>query len=102
MTFGFVLFCAILGGVHFAMYSYQDRIRIRMIYELFIVLDTLTILFGVIQPQHFGFLLGISIVLTAPLIGHWLALTHSRLSNIVSMVLAAGALALTFFNLIDA
>ncbi len=102
VTFGFVLLCAIIGGVHFAMYSYQDRIRIRMIYELFIVLDALAMLFGVIQPQHFDFLLGMSIVLTAPLIGHWLALTHTRLSNIVSMVLAAGAFAITVFNLIGA
>lgn len=102
LTFGFVLLCAIIGGVHFAMYSYQDRIRIRMIYELFIVLDSLTVVFAILQPQHFDFLLGMSIVLTAPLIGHWLALTHSRLSNIVSMVLAAIAFALTVFNLIDA
>jgi hypothetical protein len=101
LTFGFVLLCAIIGGVHFAMYSYQDRIRIRMIYELFIILNALTVIFAILQPRHFDFLLGMSIVLTAPLIGHWLALTHTRLSNIVSMVLAAGALALTVFNLID-
>ena len=102
LTFGFVLLCAIIGGVHFAMYSYQDRIRIRMIYEMFLVLDSLTVVFAILQPQHFDFLLGMSIVLTAPLIGHWLALTHSRLSNIVSMVLAAIAFGLTVFNLIDA
>lgn len=102
LTFGFVLLCAIIGAVHFAMYSYQDRIRIRMIYEMFIVLDSLTVVFAILQPQHFDFLLGMSIVLTAPLIGHWLALTHSRLSNIVSMVLAAVAFGLTLFNLIDA
>ena len=102
LTFAFVLLCAIIGGVHFMMYSYQDRIRIRMIYEMFIVLDSLTVLFAILQPQHFDFLLGMSIVLTAPLIGHWLALTHTRLSNIVSIVLFAIAFGLTVFNLIDA
>lgn len=102
LTFAFVLLCAIIGGVHFVLFSYQDRIRIRMIYEMLIVLDGLTVVFAILQPQHFDFLLGMSIVLTAPLIGHWLALTHSRLSNIVSMVLAAVAFGLTLFNLIDA
>ena len=102
LTFAFVLLCAIIGGVHFVLFSYQDRIRIRMIYELFITLNCITVIFAILQPQHFDFLLGMSIVLTAPLIGHWLALTHSRLSNIVSMVLAAIAFGLTLFNLIDA
>jgi hypothetical protein len=40
-----------------------------------------------------------SIVTTATLIGHFLALTHSRLSNITMFVLAGVTLALTIFNL---
>ncbi len=100
LTFAFVLLCAIIGGIHFLMYSYQDRIRIRLIYEMFIVLDGLTMFFALIQPQHFDCLLGMAIVLTAPIIGHWLALTSSRLSNIVSMLLAAAAFALTIYNMI--
>ena len=83
-------------------YSYQDRIRIRLIYEMLIVLDGLTMFFALIQPQHFDCLLGMAIVLTAPIIGHWLALTSSRLSNIVSMLLAAAAFALTIYNMIGA
>lgn len=100
LTFAFVLLCAIIGSIHFLMYSYQDRIRIRLIYEMFIVLDGLTMFFALIQPQHFDCLLGMAIVLTAPIIGHWLALTSSRLSNIVSMLLAAAAFALTIYNMI--
>lgn len=100
LTFAFVLLCALIGSIHFLMYSYQDRIRIRLIYEMFIVLDGLTMFFALIQPQHFDCLLGMAIVLTAPIIGHWLALTSSRLSNIVSMLLAAAAFALTIYNMI--
>lgn len=100
LTFAYVLSCALIGGIHFIMYSYQDRIRIRLIYEMFIVLDGITMLFALIQPQHFDCLLGMAIVLTAPIIGHWLALTSSKLSNIVSMLLAAAALALTIYNMI--
>ncbi len=100
LTFAFVLLCAVIGGAHFIMYSYQDRIRIRLFYEMFIVLDGLTMFFALIQPQHFDCLLGMAIVLTAPIIGHWLALTSSRLSNIVSILLATAAFALTIYNMI--
>lgn len=99
LTFALVLLCAIIGSIHFLMYSYQDRIRIRLIYEMFIVLDGLTMFFALIQPQHLDCLLGMAIVLTAPIIGHWLALTSSKLSNIVSMLLAAAAFALTIYNM---
>lgn len=102
ITFAFVLLCALIGSVHFMIYSYQDRIRIRLIYEMLILLDGLTLFFALIQPQHFDCLLGMAIVLTAPIIGHWLALTSSRLSNIVSMLLAAAAFALTIYNMIGA
>lgn len=99
LTFALVLLCAIIGSIHFLMYSYQDRIRIRLIYEMFIVLDGLTMFFALIQPQHLDCLLGMAIVLTAPIIGHWLALTSSKLSNIVSMLLAAAVFALTIYNM---
>ena len=100
LTFAFVLLCAVIGGAHFIMYSYQDRIRIRLFYEMFIVLDGLTMFFALIQPQHFDCLLGMAIVLTAPIIGHWLALTSSKISNIVSILLAASAFVLTIYNMI--
>lgn len=39
LTFGFILLVAVIGATHFLIYSYRDRIRIRLIYETFIVLD---------------------------------------------------------------
>lgn len=99
LTFAFVVFTGALGTIQFIAYSYQDRIRIRMIYEMFIILDILCLAFAVIQPQHFNNLLGIAIVLTSPLIGHWLALSQSKISNIVTFVLAGCALAITIYNL---
>lgn len=99
VTFGFILLLAVIGATHFIIYSYQDRIRIRLIYETFIVLDACCVIFALLQPQHFNELLGMAIVNTSPLIGHFLALTHSRLSNITMFVLAGVTLALTIFNL---
>lgn len=99
LTFAFVLVLAVIGAVHFFLYSYQDRIRIRLMYETFVVLDACAVIFAILQPQYFDEMLGMSIVTTATLIGHFLALTHSRLSNITMFVLAGLALALTVFNL---
>lgn len=99
VTFGFILLLAVIGATHFIIYSYQDRIRIRLIYETFIVLDACCVIFALLQPQHFNELLGMAIVNTSPLIGHFLALTHSRLSNITSISIALIAFAITLFNL---
>lgn len=99
VTFGFILLLAVIGATHFIIYSYQDRIRIRLIYETFIVLDACCVIFALLQPQHFNELLGMAIVTTSPLIGHFLALTHSRLSNITSISIALIAFAITLFNL---
>lgn len=99
LTFAFVMLLAVIGAVHFFLFSYQDRIRIRLMYETFVVLDGCAVVFAILQPQCFDEMLGISIVTTATLIGHFLALTHSRLSNITSLALSAIALVLTIYNL---
>lgn len=99
VTFAYVVVVAAVGAIHFLANSYQDRIRIRMYYEMFIVLDVCCVVFALVQPQHFDELLGMAIVLTSPLIGHYLALTHSRFSNVSFFVLAAIAVGITVFNL---
>ena len=99
LTFAFVLVAALTGAIHFILYSYQDRIRIRLIYEMFMTIDGFCFLLALVQPQFFDCLMGMAIVLTAPLIGHFLALTHSRLSGIAFIVFAVAALGLTIFNI---
>lgn len=99
LTFMFVFALAVTGTVHFLVYSYQDRIRTRMHYEMFMVLDACCCVFAIVQTQHFDMLLGMAIVLTALLIGHYLALSHSRASNISFFALMAMAVAITMFNL---
>ncbi len=99
VTLVFVFVLALLGSVHFLMYSYQDKIRTRMLYEMFITLDACCFVFLFLQPQQHDMLLSMAIVTTAPLIGHYLALTHSRLSNIVFYVIVGASLLITGFNL---
>lgn len=100
LTFIFLMIIAALGSVHFLMFSYQDKIRTRMIYEMFITLSVCCLLLMLVFPALFNGFMALAIVVTAPLIGHFLALTHSRLSNIIFFVIIAAALLLTIYNLL--
>lgn len=99
LTFGFILLVALIGIVHFLRSSYNDKIRTRMIYETFITVDICCIIFLILQPQHYDQLIRIIIINTAPLIAHYIALTRTAITNITFLVLTAGMLALTAYNL---
>ncbi|MDD7318185.1 MAG: hypothetical protein SOZ80_09170 [Prevotella sp.] len=92
LTFALVLLCAIIGTVHFVRNSVKDKIRTRMIYEMFITINVATMVFIILQPRHFDILIRIAIINTAPLIAHFISLTHTKLTNIVSLTLMAMAM----------
>ena len=100
MTFIFLMIITALGSIHFLIYSYQDKIRTRMIYEMFITLSISCMALMLVFPSLFNGFMSLAIVVIAPLIGHFLALTHSRLSNITFFVVIAAAFALTVYNLL--
>ncbi|MBM6992192.1 MAG: hypothetical protein I3J02_02865 [Prevotella sp.] len=99
ITAVFILLLALLGSIHFLFYSYLDKIRTRMMYEILITLDVCCFAFILLQPQHFDKLMAMSIVTTAPLIGHYLALSHTKFSNIFFLLILFIALVITAFNL---
>lgn len=96
---GFVVLCALIGSVHFFATDYNDKIRTRMLYRVFIIVDVAALVFVVLQPQHFAPLWGIMVVTTAPLIGHFIALTKGRISATTTYVLMAAVVAITAYNL---
>jgi len=100
LYFVLLVILAIIGAVHFFNRSSGDKIRIRLIYAIFIWLDLFSLLFLLLQPQHCDMLLRLMTVCTAPIVGHFLALTHGRLTNVISMVMAGTTLMLTLFNLV--
>ena len=99
LTFLFVAILGIIGSVHFVAYSYQDKIRTRMIFEMFITVDILSFVFIILQPQHFDNLLPIIIVNTSCLFAHYVALTRTWLTNVTFIVMCLATLGLTIFNL---
>ena len=99
LTFIFITLLGILGIVHFARSTYKDKIRTRMLYEVFSTMEILTMLFIILLPRLYDQLLPIYIVNTAPLIAHFIALSHTKATNITFCVISVIAIALTIYNL---
>lgn len=98
-TFAVVALLALIGIVHYLRNSYLDKIRTRMMFEMFITVDLLAVLFVLLQPQHFNTLLPVIIVNTSCLYAHFIALTRTRLTNIVFIAVCLLVVALTAYNL---
>ena len=100
LVFIYVVALAITGIIHFLRKSYMEEIRTRMLYSCLIWLDIAAIVFLVLQPQHYDMLMVMMIITTAPLIGHYLALTNTKVTNISFFVLAGLTVVLTLFNIL--
>lgn len=99
LPLGFIALLAITGSIHFLRTSYMDKIRTRMIYEMFITMTIATVVLIILQPQHANIATHMLIISTAPLIGHFLALTSTKITNIASLAIMATALVITALNL---
>ena len=101
VAFAFIVVLVATGIVHFWLFSVEDRIRIRQLYAVFIKLSLLTIVFIMLQPQHYSVLLRMLIVTASPIIAHFLTLTHSKVTNVVFIASMVLALLITMFNLVQ-
>lgn len=99
VTLAFTILLAVTGMIHFVNKAHLDNIRTRLLYETFITIDLLTIAFIILQPQHFKFLYGILAVNTSPLIGHFIALTHTKWTNRYFILLIIMAMAICAYNI---
>ena len=99
ITITFVTVLGITGTIHFLRNSFKDKIRTRMLYEIFITLFLCTLAFLILQPQHEAYLLLLLIINVSLLISHFIALTHTKITNIAFFVIVAATLGLTFLNL---
>ena len=87
-----------IGSMHFIHSSFRDKIRVRQIYYGFITLGIFSLALWVLQP-HNELAIRMLILTTSPLVGHYWALTNSRFSNIVCIILAAVLVVITAINL---
>ena len=99
VTVVFLFIIAIIGMVHYWRTSYQDKFRIRQLYDIFIWMDLLTFLFFCLQPQHATILIRLMIINTTPLVAHFITLTQERVTNIIFYIITISALAITIYHL---
>lgn len=99
LFFGFLMLLTLVGTIHFLRNSFLDKIKTRMIYEALMVINIGCIVFLILQPQHYSFLIRLIIVNTSPFIGHFITLTRTRLTNITFIVFTLSAVALTLYTL---
>ena len=99
LTAAYVAILAVVGMIHFRLNNYKDKIRTRMLFEIFSVLALAAIVFMILQPQHVDYLLALLIVSTSPMIGHYIALTNTFITNISFYVMLVVALIITCVNL---
>ena len=99
LTAADVAILAVVGMIHFRLNNYKDKIRTRMLFEIFSVLALAAIVFMILQPQHIDYLLALLIVSTSPMIGHYIALTNTFITNISFCVMLVVALIITCVNL---
>ncbi len=98
-TFGFIAVMAATGIIHFLHTSYNDKIRTRMVYEVFITMAMASIALMAVFPKHFDEWLAVAIVNVSPLIAHYIALTKTWLTNISFHVIIIATVLLTALNL---
>lgn len=89
----------LIGSIHFLRTSYLDKIRTRQLYYSFFIIGLSALVFLILQPQHYDMLIRIMIIAASPLIGHFIALTRTRLTNIAFFIITGAILILTAVNL---
>lgn len=99
ISIAFVAMLALTGTIHFINNSTKDNIRTRLLYETFITIDIVAFAFLLLQPQHYSELYGIIAVNTSPLIGHLIALTHTRWTNWYTIFILIATVTIAAFNL---
>lgn len=99
LTYAFLVILTVTGIIHFLRTSYNDKIRTRQFYYSIMFFDIVVLTLLPLFPQYHDLLFRPAIILTSPLIGHFIALTHTKITNIAFYVILITALALTGFNL---
>jgi len=96
---GAVVLLAIIGTIHFVRKQSQDKMHTRLLFECLIWIDLLLAVLLVLQPAHYDAIMRLMMVCTAPLAGHYITLTSTKITNITCAGLTLLLLTITLYNL---
>lgn len=99
INFVFLVVSGLFGAIHFMHNSYKDKIRVRLLFALFIITLLLLVAFIAIAPPLAEYLMPMLMVTVSPLIAHFFTFTNSRASNYTFIVWIVLAMAITVFSL---
>lgn len=77
----------ITGSIHFLRSSVNDKIKTRMFFYSFITLWLAALVVMVLQTSAFDHMLIFMIICVSPLIGHFIALTHTWVTNLAFILI---------------
>lgn len=86
LAFAFVLLFSLISGIHCLRTGFNDKIRTRMLLYLLLTQELLVSIFILLQPNLFNVLFPVLVMNSSPLLAHFFALTHYRLTNIIFIV----------------
>lgn len=99
VALGFTLALAATGAIHFWTRSYEDKIRIRLLYGFFTTMTVYSTLLLALLPHHYEPLMRLLLVTASPLIAHFFTHTSSRLTNVTFIATIVAAVAITMLNI---
>ena len=99
LVYVFLLTLSVAGIIHFWNYSFEDKIRIRLLYGFFTAMILLTLVYIALLPTYYDPMIRIALVCGSPIVAHFLTLTSTRITNIAFFVILAVCVAITVVNL---
>lgn len=95
-----VLLIGLTGFVHYLRNNYNDKIRVRMCFYSIMLMQVVLVLWMAFQPHHFNQLFPLLLFSSVPAAAHFIALTHTWLSNAWVIVLALVLLGVGVYTLV--
>ncbi len=88
-----------LGIVHLVREGHKDKVRTRMMYQIFIAIAIFMVIMTLIQPIHIFRYTALQLIATSAMMGRFFAMTDSKQSNITFITIVSLAYILTIYNL---
>ena len=99
LVFALVSLLTLTGIIHYLRTSFHDKIRIRQLFYTLMFIYGYASLLLVVQPQQADLLLRVMIISGSPLIGHFISLTSTKVTNIAFIGIIILTVLITGFNL---
>ena len=98
-AYAIALVLTLAGIVNFWHRSFEDKIRIRLLYGFFTTMSLFLFALIALLPQYYDPLIRLAILFACPLVAHLAVFTSTRITNIAFFVVLALILTITILNL---